>query len=173
MHGGVTYTVRLDDSQARPLQVWRGGHEIDGALVKAYHPWSLKIADVDGHGADEIAVGVTKATKYLPFRHRTIFILRFDGEKIIRKWAGSQMGRPLIDFCFGPKIAGHPQTLYTLERTMGGRTALSAHEWIGFGFRKVGHEFTWRRADSLRCAGRRLILHADGRTVALSWTKLQ
>lgn len=172
MHGGTAYSVRIDPRAAKPLQVWRRGHKLSEALFKAYHPWSLQLADVEGHGFDEIAVGLTKATKYLPFEHRTLFILRFDGEKIVRVWAGSSMGRPLVDFCFGPKVPGKGQTLITLERTLDGQVAISANEWMGFGFRKVGRQFKWRRADHLRHNGKKLILRADGRTVALSWKKL-
>ena len=171
-HHGQTYQVRLDPAAAYPLQIWQNGHKRAESLHKSFTPWKLQIVDVDGDDVDEIAVGVTKTTPNLPFRHRTLFILRFDGEKIGRKWTGSTMGRPLIDFCFGPKRQGRPQVLFTLEKRLDGWTALSAHEWTGFGFRKVGRQQAWQEANGLRCDGDRLILQANHQQVAVAWKGL-
>src|SRR5471030_1122721 len=98
-HAGTAYAVVLDSRAEHPLQVWRGDSKVADSLLAAYHPWALQVADVDGDGDDEMAIGLTKPTKYLPFPHRTLFIMRFDGKQIIRKWAGSTLGRPLLEFC--------------------------------------------------------------------------
>ncbi|MFT2543520.1 hypothetical protein ACMWP9_36640, partial [Escherichia coli] len=66
----------------------------------------------------DIAVGVNKPTHNLPFPHKTIFIMRFDGKRIVRKWAGSTMGRPLLEFGFAPKVQGKSQYLFTLEKRL-------------------------------------------------------
>jgi len=172
VHGGVVYSVRLDASAVHPLQVWRGDRKLAEYLLKAHHPWSLQVADVDGDDVDEIAVGLIKPTHNLHFPHTTLFILRFDGKDIVRKWAGSSMGRPLIEFGFSPKVKGKPQTLFTLEKRLDGRVALSAHRWTGFGFEKIGAEKSWRNASALSFAGDRLILRADDRQVRLLWKEL-
>ena len=170
--GGIAYTVRLEPRAAHPLQVWTGGRKVAERLERRYHAWALEVADVDGSGVDSIVVGLTKPTKYLPFPHRTIFVMKFDGHKISRKWAGSSMGRPLLEFCFGPKSLGKPQTLFTLERRLDGKAALCGNRWTGFGFAKVGEEKAWNSASDLRCEGARLILVANGRWIALPWKSL-
>ena len=173
VHGGLTYEVRIDRKAERPLQVWRGGHKLAEALLKRFHPWSLQIADVDGDDVDEIAVGVTKPTPNLPFPHRTLFIMRFDGTKIWRKWAGSTMGRPLLEYCFGPKTHGQPQLLFTLEKQLDGQVALAANRWSGFGFRKVGTQRAWPHASGLHCVADKLIVVINHRNVAVPWKSLQ
>jgi hypothetical protein len=169
---GAHYAVVLDARAPHPLQIWRGGRKIADSLRMAYHPWSLQVADVDGDGTEEIAVGLTKATRYLPFPHRTLFIMRFDGRQIVRKWAGSTMGRPLLEFCFGPKEKGKAQTLFTLETALHGGVALSAHAWTGFGFRKIGQERIWKGAKGLSFRGDRLILRVDSHSVSIPWRAL-
>ena len=170
--GGTAYSVRLDPAAEHPLQVWMGKRKVAEGLQRRYHPWALEVADVDGSGVDSIVVGLTKPTKYLPFPHRTIFVMKFDGHKISRKWAGSSMGRPLLEFCFGPKSLGNPQALFTLERRFDGKAALRGNRWTGFGFVKVGEEKAWNSASGLRCEGARLILVANGRRIAFSWKPL-
>ncbi len=151
VHGGIAFEVRLDARAAHPLQIWRNDHKLAEGLLKSFHPWALQIVDVDGDDVDEIAVGVTKSTPNLRFPHKTLFIMRFDGHEIYRKWTGSTMGRPLLEFCFSPKERGKPQVLFTLEKTMDGQVALSANKWIGFGFQKIGVQRSWRNAQGLRC----------------------
>jgi hypothetical protein len=172
IHDGTPYAVLLDTKAQHPLQVWQGDRKLADSLQRAYHPWALQIADVDGDDEDEIAVGLTKPTTRLPFPHRTLFIMRFDGKQIVRKWAGSTMGRPLLEFCFTPKVKGKPQTLFTLESLLHGGVALSAHEWTGFGFRKIGQERTWKGADRLFCKGDRLILRVNRHVLSLPWRDL-
>jgi len=171
-HEGRTYEVRLDQKAGHPLQVWRDGHKIAEALQHAYNPWSLQIADVDGDDIDEIAVGVTKSTHNLHFPHRTLFIMRFDGHEIRRKWTGSTMGRPLLEFCFSPKQKGKSQYLFTLEKRLDGRIALSANSWTGFGSHKVGHQLDWKVASGMSAKGDSLLLQANGRSIAVPWKKL-
>lgn len=169
---GIDFIVRLDGRANRPLQVWRDGRLIAAALSKSFTPWSLQVADVDGGGRDEICVGLTKSTHQFDFRHRTLFVMRFDGEQIFRKWAGSTLGRPLLEYCFGPKEPGKPQILFTLESKLDGSVALSANRWMGFGFRKLGAERIWKRADSLRLESESLILRANGERVSIPWKSI-
>jgi len=147
--------------------VWKGTRRIANALLKRFHPWSLQIADVDGHG-EAIAVGVTKPTHNLPFPHRALFLMRFDGDELRRKWTGSTMGRPLDEFCFAPR---KPQALVTLEECLDGRVALSCYRWNGFGFTKKRERF-WQSAAHLRPGQEGLELRGNGRHVSLPWSDL-
>ena len=172
VHNGVTYEVKIDREAEHPLQVWDRKSKVDESLRRAYHPWALQVVDVDGDDVEEIAVGLTKATKRLAKPHRTLFIMRFDGHQIVRKWAGSTMGRPLIEFCFSPKQAQKPQLLFTLERKPDGDIALSGHRWTGFGFQKVGRERHWKHASGLNTSRNHLSLIADNRDITFNWKEL-
>lgn len=159
----AVYEVRLVPASKRPLQVWKGGKMLDSYLKDSYKPWDLQITDVDGDGLPEIAIGVVRSTKSKPFDHRCIFIMRFDGKRLRKKWMGSGMGRTLLEFQFGPASKGHPAVLYTLERTLANKVALSAWSWSGFGFLKHRHELVWKSASGLKWAGNSLILRTgDG-----------
>jgi hypothetical protein len=124
------------------LSVFRGSKPVsryDGKLPGA---WRLEATELGGRAA--ILVGVNKRTWNLPFPHRTIFVLGFDGHSVYRRWTGSTMGRPLIDFCVGTG------RVFTLERRLDGRVELSSNLWNGFGFRKEARLGHWSRADHLR-----------------------
>ena len=162
---GAPYLVKVVPKAERPLQVWRSSKLIAFGLLKRYHPWCLQVADVDGRG-DAIAVGVDKPTHNLHFPHRTLFLLSFDGKALKRKWTGSTMGRPLLEFCFSPTP---PQRLITLETCLDGRVALSSYHWIGFGFRKDRERF-WQAAAHLQATPDALTVRAEGHQVSLQWS---
>jgi hypothetical protein len=165
--GGTSYVVSVQAKAERPLEVWLGHRRVAHGLLTRYHPWTTQIADVDGHG-ETIAVGVSKPTHNLHFAHRTLFLISFDGHELKRKWTGSTMGRPLVDFCFSPV---KPQRLVTLETCLDGRIALSSYHWSGFGFRK-DRERLWRSASSLHPSPHHLTLRADGHQVSLNWSEV-
>jgi hypothetical protein len=167
VHSRSTYRVQVKPHAARPLEVWQGSHRIAHGLLTRYHPWCLQIADVDGRGA-AIAVGVDKPTHNIRFAHRTLFLISFDGHQLKRKWTGSTMGRPLLEFCFAP---GVPQRLVTLETCMDDRVALSSYHWSGFGFRK-DRERLARSASGLRPAGDHLTLRLNRHQVSLRWSEV-
>lgn len=141
----ATYEVRLDPSAERPLQVWKGDKLLDQTLLPSYKPWKLMIADLEGDGFLEIVVGVERITKYTPVVHKCLFVLRFDGKKIQRKWMGSSMGRPLVDFTFAKRVKDNKNfdQLITLETNLESQGVASVWKWHGFGFRKVDAAGTW------------------------------
>jgi len=83
------------------------------------------------------------------------------------------MGRPLLEYCFGPKTHGQPQLLFTLEKQLDGQVALAANRWSGFGFRKVGTQRAWPHASGLHCVADKLIVVINHRNVAVPWKSLQ
>ncbi len=167
LHAGTTFQIRLDPNARHPLQVWLKSTKVCDGLIPDHHPWALEIADVDGDGDDDIVVGINETTRYLKFPHKTLFVMHFDGKQLSRKWAGSTLGRPFTEFCFGPKVAGQGQLLVTLDRCLDGQLALTAHRWSGFGFQKVGNEKFFTDASGLHVEQSNLVLTSNHRLVSI------
>lgn len=149
------YTIQLSSK----LSVWRGKDRIciyDGKLPK---PWRIEAGRLKGVQDWVILVGVNKKTWNLPFAHKTIFALGFDGHHVFRRWTGSTMGRPLVDFCLWK------DELVTLEKRHDQRMELTVNHWNGFGFRKGAKLGDWASADNLKSNAGRLYLRADGHEI--------
>ncbi len=159
---GKGYEVLVDGRMERPLALKWNGKILDRMLKREWKPWSLEVADVDGDGRADLAVGIVKATRHLPFPHTCLWIIGVRDGHFTRKWLGSSMGRPLVEFCFGPPRAGGA-FLFTLERTLDGRRSLSRYRWSGFGFKKAGGEQMWREAHGLRSQNGKIVVIVEGR----------
>ncbi len=160
--GKVRYVVRLDAAALKPLQLVHSRRVIDRVLKLDWKPWALQIADVDGDGHVDVAVGIVKRTRYLPQPHTCLWIFGVRDGKFTRKWLGSTMGRPLLEFGFGESEKGGAP-LFTLERTLEGKVALSRYRWSGFGFRKGPKEKVWDSANGLLLQHGKIELIGDGR----------
>lgn len=163
----LDYRAVLNPAAARPLQVWSGGALVADEAQRAWRPWRLDVTDVDGNGRPDLAIGVLKPTRNLPFDHRTLFVYAFDGERLAKKWLGSSLGRPLVDFAFGPATASSPAPLFTLETDLDRTVVLNRYVWSGFGFGKRSEHGRWTAAADLRVARDGLRLTAEGRPLTL------
>ena len=162
MVGRDRFVVRLDASAPKPLQLIQRSRRSDAVLKREWKPWALQVADVDGDGRLDVAVGIVKRTRYLTQPHTCLWIFGVRDGKFTRKWLGSTMGRPLIEFGFGePEKGGAP--LFTLERTLAGKVALSRYRWSGFGFRKGAKEKVWNDANGLLLQHGKIELIGDGK----------
>ncbi|MCS7233779.1 MAG: hypothetical protein NZ900_06705 [Synergistetes bacterium] len=131
----VSFYPHVDNA----IRVFREGVEVWKGVPARWEAWKLVIADVDGDGIKELLVGVNIKTRFFPNKHRSIFVLGWNGSFAYPRWLGSHMSKPLIDFT-AFNLDGLPQDeLITLEETREGRRCLLVYRWVGFGFIVIWH----------------------------------
>jgi hypothetical protein len=164
---GRSDLIDLDSGRASTLQVRRGRKVLWQGVPRAWKPWRLAIADVDGDGRPEIILGITKPTKFFAKPHNCLFIYGWDGERAFPKWLGSSLGRPFTDFLFVNTDEKSGDELIALETTLEGNKALALYRWNGFGFTLERQSATWKTARILGTGNRRISLEADGEIINL------
>lgn len=98
-------------------------------------PWPifrLDTGDVTGNGIPEIAVGVTKSSRYWPTPARRLFIYQLiDGYRIRPLWLGSRVGWPLQDFHV--RHDSLPARIITTEQKADSTLLYGQYRYKGFG----------------------------------------
>ena len=112
-------TIRILDAQSR---------EICQGVPKSLNPWKVQVADADGDGKEDVAVGVYKKARFHPVMANRLFIYGWDGKGLYPKWLGSRLSRPFTDFLFLDR------KLVAIEKTRDGMNELAVYHWDGFGF---------------------------------------
>jgi len=159
--------IEIDTSRKMSLRVTRGNELLWESVPSKWKPWKLLIADVDGDGRKEIAVGVFKSTKFFPQPHNCLFIYGWSGENGFPKWLGSSLGSPFSDFMFA-ELDDYPGSeLVALESTLEGKQSLAVYHWNSFGFTRYMKFGPWTRASLVRKEKKSIVLEADGEPLVI------
>lgn len=110
---------------------WERIYENDFSSRK---PWKIRVADIDGDGVTEILTSVNKTTQFDQVDKNRMFIFNFDGEKLYKKWTGSQIAGVWNDFFVGDLVSIPGEELIFIEQTTDGKERISIYYWFDFGF---------------------------------------
>ncbi len=133
-------TLRIDGERLRVDAFFddartQGFVRIGGWTSRVYQAWSIALADLDDDGVDEVLLGIWSRQKRHdePEPHRTVWVLDWDGKRLVETWRGSALARPLIDFAAVQLDGNGADELIAYERDERG-CWLTAYRWGGFGF---------------------------------------
>lgn len=100
-----------------------------------YPMWKIKLADLDGDGVDQVVVGMwSRQMRHdEPLPRRTVWVLRWDGQRLVPEWRGSGLARPMRDFTIDDAPDGRIDELIAAERR-DDECLSTRYRWTGFGF---------------------------------------
>ncbi|HEX8745780.1 MAG TPA: VCBS repeat-containing protein [Pyrinomonadaceae bacterium] len=165
---GKLETILLDKESDPALSVRHGGRVLWRGVPARWKPWKLMVADVDGDGRREIAVGVYKSTRFFPKPHNCLFIYSWDGRKGSKFWLGSSLSRPFFDFAFADLDGDKEEELAAIELKRDGRFCLAVYSWNGFGFTLDWQRGDWQSARLVKADKEGITVEADGAQVTLT-----
>lgn len=164
---GQPEEIRLDKESDPSLSISHGKRVLWRGVPARWQPWKLSVADVDGDGHLEIAVGVFKPTRYFPKAHNCLFIYGWDGQSAHPKWLGSSLSRPFVDFAFVNLKDERRGELVAIEIKRDGRRCVAAYSWNGFGFTLDWQRGDWLEARFVEAVNNRIVIEADGALLTL------
>ncbi|HKS27633.1 MAG TPA: FG-GAP-like repeat-containing protein [Pyrinomonadaceae bacterium] len=165
---GRRESIVLNKESDPSLSVSHDGRVLWRGVPARWKPWKLMVADVDGDGQREMAVGVYKSTRFFPKPHNCLFIYSWDGRTAGKKWLGSSLSRPFLDFAFADLDGDREEELAAIEMKRDGRLCLAVYSWNGFGFTLDWQRGDWQRARLLHAAREGITVEADGQRLTLT-----
>ena len=126
------------EERARTIAVYErkpdGWSQIYLDQDRGFHPWAIRLAELDGDSLPEVAVGCYKKTRFDPVLDNRLFIYDWTEQDVIfPKWLGSRLGLPFESFTFAKARDGMDR-LISLEHSGRERLVLRQYHWNGFGF---------------------------------------
>jgi len=97
-------------------------------------PWKVKIGDIDDSENLELFIGVYKSTHFDNKQNNRMFVFNWDGEKLSKKWTGSQMGYCMKDFYVIDFLDMYGDELIILDKNKEGKERILIYYWLDFGF---------------------------------------
>lgn len=145
--GSVDYLVinRLTDNEK-----WERIYQSDFKQLK---PWKIEIADIDGDHQNEILIGVNKTTHFDDQEKNRMFIFNFNGEKLYKKWTGSQIAG-VWDYFFAQDLLSIPgDELLFIEQVGDTGERVCVYYWFDFGFVLLARSEIYEDIKELRIIG--------------------
>ena len=101
---------------------------------RGFHPWAIRLAELDGDSLPEVGVGVYKTSRFDPVPRQRLFVFDWtQGDALTPKWLGSRLAYPFSEFTFQPGERGRTR-LITTEAGGRGLARSVTYTWNGFGF---------------------------------------
>ena len=153
------FRITLDPTRKLTLRV-EDGRRIWEGIPRAWKPWKLHVADIDGDSFPEILVALHKSTRHFRKPHNCLFVYGFDGRTVTPRWFGSRLAFRFTDFAVAALHS--PPALLALETKLNGRKCVGSYLWNGFGFTRVGEIGSWRNAKIMGVEGSEVLISANG-----------
>jgi len=162
--GGKLVIVKFDPKAHDTIRILdMQSHEIYRGMPKSLHPWKVQVADADGDGREDIAVGVYKKARFHPVMAKRLFIYGWDGKGLYPKW----LARPFTDFVFLDR------KLVAIEVTRDGMNELAVYRWDGFGFTGEWAGVKSPKLSGLTADHSRIIVQSGSRTMKFTFKGYQ
>ena len=97
-------------------------------------PWKVEIGDIDDSENLELFIGVYKSTHFDNKQNNRMFVFNWDGEKLSKKWTGSQIGYCMKDFYVIDFLDMYGDELIILDKNKEGKERILIYYWLDFGF---------------------------------------
>jgi len=115
------------------------------ALGSGYNFWAASTGDVDGDGAQDLALCTWSYTARDPAYAQRFFVYGWDeGDELFPRWRGSRLCRRYLRAGLSDLGEG-PDGLVSVEVAPHGGELLVAYEWNQFGFWGLGHSRPFAR----------------------------
>ncbi len=125
-----------DPAPAESTVWWLDGVGLAPRRVTALEPhwrtWRIGWARCDGQ--TRLVAATYKATRFLPFLHRCLFVFEWSAPRATAWWLGSRLSRPYQDATHGDLRADGADRLVSLEADQEGDPVLAVYRPIGFGY---------------------------------------
>ena len=134
----------------REQEAWVRSYENDFSSLK---PWKIDAADIDGDGTKEILIAVRKKAHYDKQEKNRMFIFNYDGERLVKKWTGSQSTQDWRDFTAGNILSIPGEELIFIETSKNNKEFISIYYWFDFGFLKLADSAEYQEIQSVKIMG--------------------